>query len=320
MHHMHHATRTQSLISVVVPVYNEAGSLPALLSELRAVLSTLSYDAELVIVDDGSTDSTWDVITSDTASAIMVRGVKLARNFGKEQAIRIGLTTATGSAVVVMDGDLQHPPSLIPSLIKRWEMTGCEVVHAVKTDRANESMSHPTSVRLFHSIHRFLTGIDITSSSDFKLLSRYMVDLYLSLPEYGPFFRGLVPWLGHHQEHVPFSVVKRMHGRSKWNLIQRITLGMYAITSFSTAPLHLITLAGSILCVFALILGIHTLYTWYVGVSVEGFTTVILLLLVIGSSLMIGLGIVGQYLAHIYQAIKSRPGYIVEAWHQTPQV
>ena len=295
-------------LSLVIPLYREAVHLADTLRQVLPVLDTLGRPYELVLVDDGSPDDTWRVIEAQCAAHPFIRGLRLSRNFGKEAALAAGLEHARGNPVVVMDGDLQHPPALLPKMLEAWTQ-GAEVVEAVKV----YSGSHPgrTRANLFYRLFAALTGEDLQGASDFKLMDRRVLDAWRSLGERNLFFRGMHAWLGFRRVQLPFEVPERAGGHSGWSAWALLRLAITAVTSFSSAPLQLISLAGGAFALFALVLGVQTLYQKMSGHALDGFTTVILLLLVIGSVTMLGLGIIGSYIARIYDEVKARPRYII---------
>ncbi len=302
----------KSFLSIVIPVYNEAGLLPKTLDEIRRQLDSPDISYEIIIVDDGSTDGTWGLLSHMSAGIPVIKGVRLSRNFGKEAALAAGLKFARGDAVIVMDGDGQHPPCLIPEMVKTWRQEGVDVVEAVKTDRGKERFSSRMGATLFYWLMKYLTEFDLKNSSDFKLLGRKVVDAHNRLPETARFFRGIVPWLGFMKAQIPFSVGERVSGKSRWSFIKLVSLAIRASTSFSSVPLHIVTVMGIAMFALSAGLGIQTLYMKFSGAAVSGFATVILLLLFIGSVLMVSLGIIGVYISRIFDEVKRRPGCVIE--------
>ena len=300
-----------SLISIVIPLYNEGSHLSALLSDLKTALQQTGCPFELVLVDDGSPDHTWERIKDEAQTFPSLRAVRLSRNFGKELALCAGLERARGDAVVVMDGDGQHPPSLLPVMVEKWRTSGADIVQAVKTKRGSESLTGKLGALLFYLILNKLSGFELKGASDFKLMNRKVTDTWLAMRERNVFFRGMTAWMGFTTVQIPFEVVARRGGKSGWSYLRRAKLALIGITTFSSFPLHLVTFAGVIFFVFAVGLGIQTLYLKLAGQAFTGFATVILLELIIGSLLMISLGIIGEYLARIYEEVKGRPRYIV---------
>ncbi len=299
------------LISVVIPLYKEGSHLRAFLSDLRDALERTGCEFEIILVDDGSPDDTWENIKEEAQAFPSLRAVRLSRNFGKELALCAGLERAHGDAVVVMDGDGQHPPSLLPMMVEKWRSSGADIVHAVKTKRGREPVAGKVGAFLFYLILNKLSGFDLKGASDFKLVNRKVTDTWLAMRERNVFFRGMTAWMGFSTVKIPFQVVARRGGKSGWSYLRRAKLALIGITTFSSFPLHLVTFAGVIFFIFAIGLGIQTLYLKLTGRAFTGFATVILLELIIGSLLMISLGIIGEYLARIYEEVKGRPRYIV---------
>ena len=303
-------TLKQGLLSVVLPSYNEEASIPRAVDTVTGLLKEAGIDHELIFVDDGSKDNSWKVIREQSARYPQVRGVKFSRNFGKEAAIFAGLAQARGDCVVVMDCDLQHPPEKIEEMYRRWQ-EGFQVVEGVKTSRGKESAFHAFAARSFYSMISGATGIDMSRASDFKLLDRRAVDTLLAMREKNAFFRALSSWIGFTTTQVEFEVQPRLEGESKWSIRSLVRYAITNIASFSTAPLQLVTTLGVLVFLCSVVLGIHSLWQKFSGHALEGFTTVILLQLFIGSILMICLGIIGYYVAKIYEEIKDRPRYIL---------
>ena len=298
------------MLSVVLPSYNEEKMIPLAAKRLGEVLDGAGIDYELLFVDDGSRDGTWEAIRRCSAGDRHVVGVHFSRNFGKESAMFAGLEQARGDCVVVMDCDLQHPPEKVPEMYRLWE-EGYEVVEGIKEDRGEESGMHRFAANSFYGIISRLTGMDMAASSDFKLLDRKVVDTLNALPERNVFFRALSFWVGYRKTEVLYRVQERTEGESKWSTRSLIRYAVTNIASFSSAPLHMVTVMGVLMLVVALVFGVISLAQKIMGVAQPGFTTVILLLLIIGSFLMISLGIIGYYLARIYDEIKGRPRYII---------
>lgn len=308
---MNDGSPSRPSISIVVPLYNEGSYLSSLLSDLKAALNDTGCRFEIILVDDGSPDDTWQTIRDQTQIFPSLRAVRLSRNFGKELALCAGLERASGDAVIVMDGDGQHPPSLLPVMVKTWLSSGADIVQAVKVKRGRESVSSKLGALLFYLILNKLSGFELKGASDYKLMNRKVVDTWLAMRERNVFFRGMTAWMGFKTIQIPFEVAPRRAGKSGWSYFRRAKLALVGITTFSSFPLHLVTFAGLIFFVFAVGLGIQTLYLKLAGRAFTGFTTVILLELIIASLLMISLGIIGEYLARIYEEVKGRPRYII---------
>ena len=304
-------SRPRQSISVVIPVYCEGHQIAVSLARVRAAVAASAAEFELVVVDDGSTDDTRRILETLLPEMPELRALSLSRNFGKEAAIRAGLAAARGDGVLVMDSDLQHPPELIPEMARLWREQLFDVVNAVKRRRGDEASLRGLFSKLYYWLFERLSGSELKDASDFKLIDRSVVEAYCALPERNLFFRGLVGWLGFRQASVPFEVAARNAGGSKWSISKLTALAVNSITAFSTIPLHFVTLSGLLFLLFAIGLGLQTLYRVMAGNALEGFPTVILLLLISSSVLMIALGIIGQYLAKIYEEVKRRPRYLL---------
>jgi glycosyltransferase involved in cell wall biosynthesis len=301
---------TATRLDVVIPVHCEEEALPGVVAAVGAELAALDVQYRVIVVDDGSNDGTWQAIEALCKAEPQVAGVRLSRRFGKESAVSAGLELVDADAVLVMDGDGQHPPSLIPELVRAWRAGAADVVEAVKRERGDESWLHRVSARAFYALTSRLSGYDLREATDFKLLDRRVLDEWRALPERNLFFRGMVAWLGFRRERIPFSVSPRAGGKSRFTPWALLNLGLTAVTAFSTVPLRLVTLVGGLFLLFSFALALQTLWVWGSGRAVSGFTTVILLLLVLGSALLLGLGVIGEYLARIYQEVKGRPRYV----------
>ncbi len=300
------------LLSVVIPVFREGAQLSSFLAAVRSSLSQCNLLYELVLVDDGSPDDTWRVLTAEAESCQAIRALRLSRNFGKESALCAGMEHARGDAVIVMDADGQHPPSLIPEMVRMWQSSASDIVEAVKRRRGRESLSSKLGALLFYFILNKLSGFHFKGASDFKLMNRKAVNAWLEMHERNVFFRGMTVWMGFNTVQIAFEVVPRSAGQSTWSVLNRVKLALVGITAFSSFPLHLVTFAGVIFLALSVLLGLETLYLKVTGQAVSGFATVILLELIIGSFLMISLGIIGEYLARIYEEVKGRPRYLVK--------
>ena len=298
------------MLSVILPSYNEEKMIAKATARMAEILQPEKIDYELLFIDDGSRDGTWAQINEAAEKDSHVVGVHFSRNFGKEAAMFAGLEQARGDCCVVIDCDLQHPPEKIVEMYRLWEQ-GYEVVEGIKEDRGEESGLHKFAANSFYGLISKATGMDMSSSSDFKLLDRKVVDTLNSLPERNVFFRALSFWVGYKKTSVSYCVQERTEGVSKWSTKSLIKYALTNISSFSSAPLHIVTVLGFIMLAVAFVLGIIALVQKISGVALGGFTTVILLLLFSASVIMISLGIIGYYIARIYDEIKGRPRYII---------
>lgn len=298
-------------VSVVVPCLNEGTHLEKSLETISDELSFLDGKYELLVIDDGSSDDTWEIICGCAEKNFRIRGLRLSRRFGKELAMTAGLERARGDAVIVMDADLQHPPSVIPEMVRYWEEEGYDVVEAVKEKRGHQSIVSRIEATLFNSLLGWISKIDLRRASDFKLMDRKVLNAWMEMPERAVFFRGMSAWLGFRRKSLPFTAAARAGGQTNWSHLGLLRLALTGIIAFSSVPIHLVTLTGGLFLLFATVLGINTFWEWYSGVAVEGFTTVIILQLFIASMLMTSLGIIGTYISKIYEEVKGRPRYIL---------
>ena len=298
------------MISVILPAYNEEKMIAPAVSRISGILEGAGIDYELVFVDDGSKDKTWENISAAAGENSRVVGLHFSRNFGKEAAMFAGLERAAGDCCVVIDCDLQHPPEKIVDMYRLWEQ-GYEVIEGVKEDRGSESGFHRFAAGTFYGLISRATGMDMSSASDFKLLDRKVVDTLNSLPERNVFFRALSYWVGYKKTEVSYCVQERTVGESKWSTRALIKYALTNISSFSSAPLHIVTVLGMVMLAVSLVLGVIALVQKISGQALGGFTTVILILLFASSIIMISLGIIGYYISKIYDEIKGRPRYIV---------
>lgn len=302
--------RENAMLSVILPAYNEEKMIQKASSVIDRILSKEDISYELIFVNDGSRDGTWQEIEKAAGQNPHVVGIQFSRNFGKESAMLAGLASASGECCAVMDCDLQHPPETLVEMYRLWE-EGYEVIEGVKRTRGKESALHKASAGMFYRIISKAVKIDMSRASDFKLLDRKAVDALLTLPERNVFFRALSSWIGFRTASVEFDVQERTEGESKWSTWSLIKYAVKNIVAFSTVPMQCVTIAGLLVLLMGVVLGIQSLVRYFTGHAVEGFTTVILLILIIGSIIMISLGIIGYYIAKIYEEVKGRPRYLI---------
>ncbi len=300
------------MLSIILPAYNEKQNIERTAKTLSGILEKEGIPFELLFISDGSVDGTYEEICRLAGLDSRVRGAEFSRNFGKEAAIFAGLELALGDGCIVMDCDLQHPPEVIPEMYRLWQ-DGYEVVEGIKKSRGKESILHGMSAGLFYGIMSRMMRMDMRSSSDFKLLDRKVVNVLLGLGERNTFFRALSFWAGFRAAKVEYEVQERAFGSSKWSFRSLVRYAVSNVTSFSTIPLQMVTVMGMVSIIFSVILALQTLVKYLTGTAVEGFTTVILLILIIGGFIMISLGIIGHYLARIYEEVKGRPRYIIRS-------
>jgi dolichol-phosphate mannosyltransferase len=299
------------LLSVVIPILNEEPLVGELHERVTAAVAPLGA-YELIVVDDGSTDGTWPRLVELAAVDPHLRLVRLSRNFGHQIALTAGLEAARGDAVVTMDGDLQDPPEVIPDMVARWQQ-GYDVVYGVREEREGETRYKLWTARLFYRLIGRLSPVEIPAEAgDFRLLSRRAADALRAMPERARFLRGMTSWIGFPQIGVPYRREARTAGATKYPTRKMLKFAADAITSFSSAPLRIVSGIGFVLVGFCAVYLMYTLYVRFVtDDTVEGWTSVIVVLLLIGGAQLIGLGVIGQYVGRIYDEAKGRPLYVV---------
>ncbi len=301
----------EAKLSLIIPVYQEGTHIRSSISVIQSILYRNEIKHEFILVDDGSGDNTWQEIMKLAEINENITALRLSRNFGKESALCAGLEYADGDMVLVMDADLQHPPQIIPDMVKAWREEGYDVVEGIKSSRGKENPIYKAGAKFFYYIIYKTSDINLGKASDFKLLDRKVIEAWKEMPERAIFFRGMTAWLGFDRKQISFDVAERVNGKTKWSFLRLVRLAMNAITSYTSVPLHCITVLGIFFFFGAIILGLQTLYMKFAGKATSGFTTVILLQLIIGSSIMISLGMIGIYLTKIYKEVKARPRYLI---------
>jgi dolichol-phosphate mannosyltransferase len=299
------------MLSIIIPAFNEEGNITKIVDVIDNLMTENKIDYEIVFINDGSKDNSWQEICAVAEKNSNISAVNFSRNFGKESAIFAGLKYAKGDACVLIDCDLQHPPKKIVEMYRIWENNDVDIVEARKSSRGKENFLYKLFSNFFYKLIRVESGIDMKNTSDFKLMSRQVIDSLNEMPERLTFFRAMSSWVGFKTETIYFDVEQRQIGKTKWSLRKLINYAISSITSYTSAPMQLVTVVGVITFIISVILGINTLYNKLSGRSLEGFSTVILLQLFTSSLIMFSLGIIGYYLAKIYEEIKRRPRYIV---------
>lgn len=306
------ASRQARLCSIVIPLHNEADGLAELHRRIRAVMGTLALPCELVMVDDGSRDGTAGRVRELRATDPAVKLVRLSRNFGHQAALTAGLDHATGDVVVTMDGDLQHPPELIPALYAQWQ-AGAEVVHTRRVAEPGRGWLKRTTSAAFYAIFRRLAAIPLPPDSpDFRLLDRRAVEALRRLPERARFVRGLTVWIGFTQVSVPMDVAARRYGEAGYTAAKMLRLSMDALTGFSAAPLRLAALTGALLSLGAGAYGVYAIWIRvFTDRGIPGWASVLCVTAFFSGLQLLGLGILGEYLARVFDEVKQRPVYLV---------
>ena len=299
------------MLSVIIPAYNEEKCIKSAYNAIHSRLLENNIESEFIFIDDGSLDQTYKIITELASERENVTGLHFSRNFGKESAISAGLAAAVGDCAVVIDSDLQHPPEKIIEMYHLWEQ-GYEIVEGIKKERGQEKKMHSVGAKIFYSVISRMAGFDMANSSDFKLLDRKVIDVLNKMPERG-FFRAISYWVGYNKATVEYAVNERVGGESKWSTKGLVKYAISNISSYSTAPMQIVTALGVIMLVISVIFGVWALIDKIIGRALEGMTTVIIITIFIGSIIMISLGIIGYYIARIYEEIKGRPKYIISS-------
>lgn len=294
------------MLSVVIPSYNEEENILNTAEVISGVLADSKIDYELIFVDDGSKDSTWDKILKVHELNPRAQGIRFSRNFGKEGAIFAGLKASAGDCVCVIDCDLQHPPKVIPKMYELWE-NGAEVVEGKKSSRGHENKLYRSLSQMFYGLIQSASKIDMANTSDFKLMDRRVVNAILSLPERITFFRALSGWVGFKSETVYYEVQERAYGSRKWTVRMLIGYAIRNLSSFTGAPLYISTILGIAVIIASIVLMILSLCSVQLG----SFSMGVIVLMLIGGVILECLGIGCYYISRIYEEIKHRPRYIV---------
>jgi len=298
------------MISIIIPCFNEEKSIQKTIPSLFNFLQQHKIEASVILVDDGSNDQTWSVSQQLANTYASLSALRLSRNFGKDAAICAGLEHAKGEAVIVMDGDGQHPASTINDLLEAWRQ-GALIVEARKRSRGGESPLYRWAASFFYMVWSKASKMDMHDASDFILFDQQVLQAWFRFKENQVFFRGLAVWIGYPRAIVWFDVGVRQEGVSHWDTFVLIRLAIRAITSFSSAPLQIVTLFGVIFLCFSGILGTEIVWEYFSNAGIPGFATVNVLILFSASCIMIALGIIGEYLAKIYDEVKRRPRYLI---------
>lgn len=303
--------RAMPEFSIVSPVYREGGFLRVFLGTLEETMQSLDTTYEIILVDDGSPDNTWAVLSEEAFRHPALRCLRLSRNFGKEAAMAAGLYAAKGRAVITLDSDLQHPPALISQMASIWREGLADVVEAQKTERQAESCFNRAMALLFYRIFRWTSSIDINGASDFKLLDRRVVEAWKQLPENRVFYRGMTSWLGFRHMYIPFTPPQRGEGRSRWSLAQKCRLAADSLSAYTARLLVLVWFLSMVFFIFAVLVGVEAVWMKISDVADDGFTTVVLLILIMGTAVLFSISLLCVYIRQIFYEIKRRPRYII---------
>jgi glycosyltransferase involved in cell wall biosynthesis len=299
-------------LCIIIPVCNERGNLLLLLSELEAVCASLPYNYSFIFVEDSSTDGTLEFIKEQAAQNTHIFYISLTKSFGHQNALKAGLDRTTADAVIMMDGDLQHPPSLIPELIQQWE-AGNDIVYTIRNDHKEISLWKKRTSRIFYDVINNLSDIEIEpGTADFRLMDKKTVDVFRSFSETDLFLRGLIKWMGFSQIGIEYTSRLRQSGTTKYSIKKMIRFALQGITSFSTKPLYIAAYLGLFFSLCSLIYIPYIIYAYTFGHSVSGWASLIATIAFFGGLQLMILGIVGIYIGKIYMQGKNRPHYIVK--------
>lgn len=300
-------------LSVVIPCYNEEACLPELHRRVSAAArGCFGDDHEIVLINDGSRDRTWPIMQDLAASDPHLVCLNLARNHGHQLALTAGLDLCRGTRILVIDADLQDPPELLPDMLAMMDRDGADVVYGLRTSRDGESLAKKVTAGLFYRILDRLTDISIPlDTGDFRLMSRRALDVLMAMPEQARFVRGMVAWIGYKQVPFPYARAQRLAGETHYPFTKMLSLAFDAITGFSTAPLRFASHAGLWLIALLALVAVYILFQWLNGRTIEGWTSLALLVIGLGAAQMFVLGVIGEYLGRVYVEAKRRPLYIV---------
>lgn len=300
-------------LSIIVPAHNESEGIINFINNLTKKLNSLSYNYDVILIDDGSKDNTCSIIEKYIATKSMIKLLKLSRNFGKEIALSAGLDHCQGDMAILIDGDSQHPLDLIDNFIDKWA-DGFDMVYGIQENRYNESIIKRVFTRVFYKLMRSLTSLNIVANAgDFRLLDRKVINALNSCKEKAKFMKGLYTWVGYKSIGIPFTPLKRTTGKSSWSFTKLTDLAMLGITSFSNAPLRVWSFIGFGISFVSLICALFVISkTILFGIDVPGYATLLVTIIFFGGIQIFSIGILGEYLARVFNEVKNRPTYIVE--------
>ena len=304
---------TYPTLTIIIPAFNEGDSLQRLVQDIHQAMQAWQGEWTLTLVDDGSKDHTWQSILALSGQFARVHGLRFTRNFGKEAAILAGLESATTDCVVVMDADGQHPPALLPEMLACAANEDVAIVAAKKRKRDTDSRIARILSAGFNHLMRSATGIDLANACDYRLLKRPVVDTLLQMPEKIRFFRAMTVWTGFKQHNLAFDVLPRMAGQTAWSTSGLIALAVQGITGFSAKPLTIVFRLGILGIFMSIALAIQAIWSWSAGAAISGWTSLTIVMVFFGSANLLGIGVLGTYLAQIFNEIKARPVYLVGA-------
>ncbi len=300
------------VLSVVIPMFNEQDAFPLMVKRLRPILDDLGETYEVVAVDDGSSDATFALLQGMRRSWPQLRVIRLRRNCGHQAALTAGLQRARGSYVVSIDADLQDPPEKISEMLRLAQNEGLDIVYGVRTDRSKDSWAKRSTAGIYYRLMRRAAGVELPRhAGDFRLLSRDTVEVLRSMPEHQPVYRLLVPWIGFPSGVVSYAREERVAGRTKYPLSKMVRLATDSVTNFSAAPLRLATWLGLASFALCLLMLIGSIVVYVLGMTVPGWTSLLVAIVFLGGVQLLCLGLLGEYISRIYSAIQGRPSYFI---------
>lgn len=307
-----HLCSMQKKVTIVVPVYNETDNIPVLVSAITNVMSNTAYSFDILLIDDGSKDDTLQIIKKVQQDFGNLHFISFSRNFGHQNALKAGFDFCNADAVITMDGDMQHPPALLPALLELWE-EGNDVVYTIRQDYLEQSSMKRTTSDVFYNVLNSLSSIELErGTADFRLMDKKVVDVLKNLQEQDLFWRGLVKWLGFKQKAIEYTAEKRLSGKSKYTLKKMAELALKGITSFSTKPLTFAIYLGFLSALLSILYVPYALISETTGHAVSGWASVILTIAFFGGVQLMILGIIGMYLGKLFMQSKQRPHYIIK--------
>lgn len=299
-------------VSVIIPVCNEEANIATVIGALQGVFQSLPYQYSITFIDDGSNDGTLQELKREASANNLVFFVSLSRNFGHQNALKAGLDMADGDCVIMMDGDMQHPPDLIPEMLMHWE-AGNDIVYTIRKDHKEMPLMKRKTSNMFYNLINNLSDIELEpGTADFRLMDKGVVEVFRAFKETDLFMRGLVKWMGFRQLGIEYDPAQRTQGRSKYTLKKMIRFALQGITSFSIRPLYIAAYLGFSFSLLSLLYVPYIIYSYYFGHVISGWTSVIATIAFFGGLQLMILGIIGIYLGKLFMQSKQRPHYIVK--------
>ncbi len=299
-------------LNIIIPVYNEEGSIVLLVTSIHNVMKEIPYSYSLLFVDDGSSDNTLGNIKNLLPHDSTIHYISLSRNFGHQNALKAGLDKTNGDCVITMDGDLQHPPELIPLMLKKYE-EGYDIVYTIRQDEKNLPFFKRKTAAFFYYFLNSISEVKVDKgSADFRLISNAVADILRSLTEYDLFFRGLVKWAGFKQISIEYRAALRSSGATKYTFHKMFRLALFGILSFSTRPLYLAVYLGFIFSLLSVLYLPYAIISYYFGYAISGWASIVVTIAFFGGIQLMVLGIIGLYVGRIFMQVKNRPAYIIK--------